>query len=81
MSRRIRVYLTLSLRDADLLNDGLELLQAETEYLDRLGHANAGPRLGKMQQRLVELTEAQRPSLLAEGMFDGPPDDYDEGGA
>lgn len=75
MSRRIRVYLTLSLRDAEMLQDGLEVLMVQ----ENPGHPNAPQRFEKIHTRLVELTEAQRPSL-AEGMVDGPPDDYDEGG-
>lgn len=72
---RARVYLTLSPRDANLLGDGLEVLLDNTEYIERLGHENASQRLEKMMARLRELTDAHTPSL-AEGMFDGPPDDY-----
>jgi len=77
MPRRIRVYLTLSLKDADLLADLLDMYLATGN--DFRPEENAPARFEKMHQRLVELTEAQRPNL-AEGMFDGPPDDYDEGG-
>ena len=49
------------------------LLTGETHY----GDDNVDARVEKIMGRLVELTEAQRPSL-AEGMFDGPPDDYAE---
>ena len=76
MSRRLRVYLTMSLRDAEMLQDGIELLMTEGEYLDRIGHEHAATRFGKMGERLAPLIEAQRPSL-GEGLFDGPPDDYD----
>lgn len=69
MPRRHRVYLTLSIRDADLLADHLDKsLGAD--------YAEDPDRLGKIHDRLVELANSQRPSL-AEGMFDGPPDDYD----
>lgn len=80
MSRRIRVYLTMSLADAEMLADYIEHGVATGEV--ELGHKNATQRFEKMHSRLVELTEAQRPSLV-EGMVDGPPDDYDpdEGGS
>ena len=70
MPRRVRVYLTLSLRDADLLIDHFDAILGA-------GYEDDGNRLEKIKDRLVDLTEAQRPSL-AEGMFDGPPDDYAE---
>ena len=76
MPRR-RVYLTLSLKDADMLADFIEHGLATGEI--HLGHDNETARFERIHTRLVDLTETQRPNL-AEGMFDGPPDDYDEQG-
>lgn len=74
---RLRVYLTLSLRDAEMLADFIEhgLSTGEIE----IGHRDAETRFERMHQRLVELTNTQRPNL-AEGMVDGPPADYGEQG-
>jgi hypothetical protein len=65
---RGRVYLTLSVQDADLLVDHLDAILGA-------GYEDANGRLEKIKDRLITLTEAQRPNL-AEGMFDGPPADY-----
>jgi hypothetical protein len=67
MSRRIRVYLTLSLTDADGLIDHLD---------STLSEARDPTRIEKVLNRLQVLTEGQRPSLM-EDMVDGPPEDYD----
>lgn len=70
MQRRGRVYLTLSVKDADLLVDHLDAILGA-------GYEDEAGRLEKIKDRLFVLTEAQRPSL-AEGTFDGPPPDYAE---
>lgn len=70
MSIRRRVYLTLSIKDADLLAELMsDALSTE------LGERDPD-RLEKIMNRLVDLTEAQRPNL-AEGAFEEPPDDFD----
>lgn len=69
MPRRHRVYLTLSIKDADLLIDHLYAILGA-------GYEDTGNRLEKIHNRLVDLADGQRPSLV-EGMFDEPPSDYD----
>ncbi len=66
---RLRIYLTLSLRDADLLIDHFDGILGA-------GYEDDKGRLEKIKDRLFVLTEAQRPTLLIDEFVEGPPDDY-----